>query len=89
MECIQSLAGEAFNFSSSDTYSVLQLIELAEKSLGVTIPYKVLNTAKNEIPYQHLDDANVRARGWKNQSTINSALKETYHWYKQTIPLLF
>lgn len=89
LEHIQSLAGEAFNFSSSDTYSVLELIEIAEKSLGVTIPYKVLNTAKNEIPYQHLDDAKVRARGWKNQSTINSALKETYHWYKQTIPLLF
>lgn len=88
LERIQSLAGEAFNFSSNDTYSVRKLIKIAEKSLGVKISYKILNTAKNEIPYQHLNDKKVRTLGWKNQSTVDLTLKETLRWYQQYFFLL-
>lgn len=88
LENIQGIEGEAFNFSSDDTYSVLQLIKVAQRSLGIKIQYKILNAAQNEIPYQHLNDNKVCARGWKNRSTIRSSLKGTFHWYQQLIPLL-
>lgn len=88
LENILGIEGQAFNFSSDDMYSVLQLIEVAQRCLGVNIQYKILNAAKNEIPYQHLNDSKIRARGWKNQSTIRSSLKNTFLWYQMIIPLL-
>ncbi len=85
MEKSRELKGEAFNFSSNDTYSVLQLIEIAEKSLGVTIPYKILNTAENEIPYQHLDDQKIRKLGWKNAYSLANVLPDVFSWFKQIL----
>ena len=71
--------GEAFNFSSSETLSVLELIKKVEEILKVKIPYKILNTAKNEIPYQHLDDSKVKKLGWENyynlEKTFNGILE--------------
>lgn len=85
LERIHSLVGEAFNFSSNDTYSVLKLIEITEKSLAVKIPYKVLNAAKNEIPYQHLDDGKVRKLGWRNKFTFESTMKSIIEWYRKIV----
>jgi len=83
LEHMQSLAGEAFNFSSNDTYSVLKLIKIAEMSLGVKIPFKILNTAKNEIPYQHLDDSKIRKLGWKRNYSLERTLFGILEWYKK------
>src|SRR3989344_1507208 len=49
---INKTKGEAFNFGSKETLSVLAVIKLIEKTLKKKINYKILNTAKNEIPYQ-------------------------------------
>lgn len=85
LEHMQALVGEAFNFSSNDTYSVLQLIEVAEKFLSTKISYKIFNTAKNEIPYQHLDDAKVRKLGWRNNFTFESTMKSIFEWYRNIV----
>ncbi len=85
MEKSGEVKGEVFNFSSNDTYSVRNLIEIAEKSLGVTIPYKILNTAKNEIPYQHLDDVKVRKLGWRNKFTLELTIKSIIEWYRSIV----
>lgn len=77
--------GEAFNFSSRDHYSVLQVIELAEQTLGTKIPYSIANTAKNEIPYQHLDDSKMRKLGWKNTYSMKTILPDIYEWYRKHI----
>lgn len=79
---LNSTIGEAFNFSSKDTFSVLDLIREAEKILNMKIHYKILNTARNEIPYQHLDDSKVRRLGWKNMFNLQQALLPTFYWYK-------
>lgn len=89
LEHIQGIGGEAFNFSSEDTYSVLQLIEIAEKSLGVKIPYKILNSARNEIPYQHLDYQKIKKLGWLSSCTLEVGLKQTLDWYKRNAQTLF
>lgn len=77
--------GEAFNFSSKDTLSVLELIKIAEDILSTKINYKILNVAKNEIPYQHLNDSKIRKLGWKNNYSLKSILLKIVEWYKITI----
>jgi len=45
---IREVKGEAFNFGSDDTFSVLELIRIVEKSLKKKLKYKILDKAKNE-----------------------------------------
>ncbi len=77
--------GEAFNFSSDTTVSVLDLVKKSEKTLKSKVKYEILNNAKNEIPYQHLDDTKIRKVGWKRKYTFDQALQRTYNWYKKNI----
>lgn len=82
LETRAKIAGEAYNFSSQDNVSVLKLIHLAERALHVHIPYQILNTAKNEIPYQHLNDKKIRRLGWKNNTTLTGILSNVFYWYR-------
>lgn len=77
--------GEAFNFSSKDTLSVIEVVKNAEKILKTKIAYKILNNAKNEIPYQHLNDGKIKKLGWKSQYKIKDTLPKIFIWYKQLI----
>jgi CDP-glucose 4,6-dehydratase len=82
---INRIKGEAFNFSSSDTLSVLDLVKKAEKILKVKISYKSLNNAKNEIPYQHLDDSKIKNLGWKSAHLLKKTLPNILQWYKEIL----
>jgi CDP-glucose 4,6-dehydratase len=82
---INKIKGEAFNFGSKDSLSVLELIKATEKTLNKKITYKILNIAKNEIPYQHLDFQKIRSLGWKNNYTLNSVFPSVLNWYKKYI----
>lgn len=84
-EKIDETKGEAFNFGSNDTLSVIGLIEEIEKSLKVKVPYKVLNIAKNEIPYQSLDYKKIKKLGWMNNESMGTTAKKIYEWYKGII----
>ena len=59
-ENIERVKGEAFNFGSNETLSVLEVIKIVEKALHKKINYKILNIAKNEIPYQSLDYSKIK-----------------------------
>ena len=83
LENIEKIKGHAFNFASKDSFSVLELIHEAEKILKKKIRYKILNVAKNEIPYQHLDDKKVRKLGWKNKYSLSTTLPSVLEWYKK------
>lgn len=85
LENIKKTKGQGYNFSSSDTLSVLELIEKIEKKLKRKIPYVILNNAKNEIPYQHLDDKKARLLGWLPKQTIDSTIEDIALWYKKTL----
>lgn len=82
---LEKAKGEAFNFSSKDNLSVIDLINLAEKILKVKIPFKILDNVKNEIPNQHLNDKKVRKLGWKSTSTVRRKLAITLEWYEQLL----
>lgn len=79
----EKIKGEAFNFGSTDTLSVLEVIKLFEKKLNKKISFKVLNTAKNEIPYQSLNYSKIMRLGWKPKHTFNSTILNIYKWYKK------
>lgn len=80
-----NLNGEAYNFSSMDTFSVLELIKKIETTLEVKIPYKILNLAHNEIPYQHLDDTKIRKLGWQPRFRLEETLPQILTWYKKVL----
>ena len=82
---INKVRGEAFNFGSSEKLSVLALMQKVEKLLSMKIKYKILDTAKNEIPYQHLDSTKVESVGWKQQHTIHSTISQIYEWYREIL----
>lgn len=68
--------GQAFNISSKENLSVLQLIKKIEKITGRKIKYKILNNAQNEIPYQKLNDEKLRKMGWGNRYTIKLTIND-------------
>jgi len=82
---IKKINGEAFNFSSKDTLSVIEVVKIAEKILKTKIPYKILNNAKNEIPYQHLSDKKIKKLGWKTKYSFDNCLKDVLEWYKMIL----
>jgi len=84
-EKVDTIQGEAFNFSSDDTFSVLELVEHTEKILKRKIDYKILDIAKNEIPYQHLNDKKIRQLGWKPIHSFDNTLKNILKWYKEVL----
>ena len=82
-ENIEKVKGEVFNFGSDETLNVLDLIKLVGKNLHKKINYKILNTAKNEIPYQSLDYSKInKALGWKPKENIKSTAEKIFRWYK-------
>ncbi|HBB76898.1 MAG: hypothetical protein A3J18_02530 [Candidatus Levybacteria bacterium RIFCSPLOWO2_02_FULL_40_18] len=82
LQKINRVQGEAFNFSSAENLSVVEVIKKIEKRLGKRISYKILNIAKNEIPYQHLDDSKVRKLGWRTNYSLDSTIEQILDWYK-------
>lgn len=84
-ERIDEVKGEVFNFGSNDTLSVIELIKEIEKSLKNKVSYKVLNIAKNEIPYQSLSFEKIKKFGWKNKENVKTTAKRIYGWYEDII----
>lgn len=82
---IDKTKGEAYNFGSNDTLTVIELIKKIEKSLKVKIPYKILNIAQNEIPYQSLNYEKIKKIGWKNKENVMTTAEIIYKWYKKIL----
>jgi len=83
---IEKVKGEAFNFGSDNTLSVLQLINQLECVLNKKVKYKILNTAHNEIPYQSLDYSKIKKRlGWTPKENIKTTAKKIFSWYERLL----
>lgn len=82
LENFEEIKGEAFNFSSLESLSVLELIKRAEKILKIKVSYKILNNAKNEIPYQHLNDSKIKKMGWQQKFFLENTLYKIVDWYR-------
>jgi CDP-glucose 4,6-dehydratase len=83
---IEELKGQAYNFGSHETLSVIELIKLVEKELKLKINFTIVNSAKNEIPYQSLDCTKIKKdTQWKQSYSFSSSIKNILSWYKRTI----
>jgi CDP-glucose 4,6-dehydratase len=86
---INRIKGEAFNFGSEDTLTVLQLITTFEKALQRKIKYKIANTAKSEITYQSLNYSKVKKMlHWKPKRTIASTAECIEEYYRGLLKIL-
>lgn len=78
-----NVKGEAFNFGSEESLNIIDLINLIEKNLSIKVKYKILNIAKNEIPYQSLDYTKIKnTLDWKPEYELKSTIKKIFEWYK-------
>ena len=86
---MEKCAGEAFNFGSSSVLSVKDMIDLTMKVAGKTVPIDIQNTAKNEIPAQHLDYTKAKEWfDWQASTPIEDALQETLRWYEDYFAII-
>ncbi len=83
-ESIEKIKGEAFNFSSGQNYSVLQLVEKISKIIGVEVKFEIYDNQVNEIPEQSLNFSKVeKMLGWESIYSFEDGIKETYEWYQK------
>ncbi len=76
-------AQRAFNFSSNQPMSVMQMLNLIQNISGRRdLDPIVQNQAKGEISAQHLDSTRARQiLRWSEQTDLKAALRSTYEWY--------
>ena len=80
----KKLAGEAFNFSSGNKMTVLEIVNKIISLTGSKQKPKVLAEVKDEIAEQYISTEKAeRILGWKAKTEIDAALLETIEWYKK------
>lgn len=83
---LPKVAGEAFNFSSQETLSVVAIIKTIEKVLKKKVRYEIQNTQRNEIPRQSLIfDKAQKLLGYQPEYRIQSTISGIYRWYESIL----
>lgn len=75
--------GEAFNISSLQNLSVIEVVGKVESILKVKIPYEIQSSTKNEIPVQSVNFAKMKKTfNWKPQNNFTTTIAGIYDWYQ-------
>jgi CDP-glucose 4,6-dehydratase len=79
------LQGEVFNFGPGTPFSVLEVVEHIQRSLGrEDLHPQILNSATGEIRNQYLSASKaLRVLGWSCEYDLDAGLSETIAWYRQ------
>jgi CDP-glucose 4,6-dehydratase len=78
--------GDAFNFSSERSLSVLEMVALIQKAVGTSLTPNITNTATNEVALQHLSAAKARdVLDWAPSITIEEGVALTIPWYRELL----
>jgi CDP-glucose 4,6-dehydratase len=76
--------GEAFNFSTDQEVSVIDLTNMILKLMKSDLKPDIQNNATHEILKQNLSSAKARKQlGWEPQYTLEDGLKRTIAWYER------
>lgn len=79
----RSLIGEAFNFSSDQPATALEVVETVIQVMRSPVRPTILNEVSNEIRDQRLDSSKARRMlGWDSRFSLASGLGETVDWYR-------
>ena len=82
------IAGEAFNFSTEEPKSVLEVVELVQRAAGTDLEPDIQDRASAEIPEQHLSAGKARrVLGWEPSVSLETAIAETVAWYRADLGL--
>lgn len=84
----RTLCGQAFNFSSDQPASALEIVNLILHLSESRLTPIILNEASNEIRDQHLDSSRARvALNWKSRYSLEAGLSTTISWYANRLRL--
>jgi len=80
----KNLAGESFNFSTDQPFTVIELVNLILQATNkLELKPIIQNQASHEIPAQHLSSEKAqRVLGWTAQYGVKKGIEETIKWYK-------
>jgi CDP-glucose 4,6-dehydratase len=82
----KGVAGEAFNFSSGEKFTVLEIVRKISSLMGAKAKPCILDNARHEIQDQYLSIAKAkRILGWKPHYKTGDGLKMTIDWYKEKV----
>jgi CDP-glucose 4,6-dehydratase len=79
-----AVQGEAFNFASGSSISVIEIVQQIAALMGGKLPApRILNVAKHEIEEQRLSTEKAgRVFGWSPRTSLQEGLRETIAWYR-------
>lgn len=82
----KEILGEAFNLSTMNRITVLDLFNTIIEVMGKDLKPKILNQASNEIKEQSLSsDKAGKMLDWNSRHTIEEGLAITVDWYKEIL----
>lgn len=77
------IRGEAYNFSTDQEVSVIDLVNVILRLMGSDLQPVIQNNAPNEILRQNLSSKKARDQmGWAPRFTLEEGLQKTIEWYK-------
>jgi CDP-glucose 4,6-dehydratase len=78
----KEIQGEAFNFSTKNKKTVLEVTELILRLMKSKMKPKILNNVKGEIKHQYLSSEKAKKLlKWTTEYELEQGLKETITWY--------
>jgi CDP-glucose 4,6-dehydratase len=76
--------GEAFNFSSGQPLSVLDITHRILERMDSALEPEIQSEATHEIPHQYLCAEKARSMlAWEPKYSLDDALDETIAWYRR------
>ena len=76
----------AFNISSGDAFSTLELFNLIQSEIGVSIKHTVIDKPSLEIVSQFMDAQLITAEtGWSPKHDLKKSIGKIVEWYVQNI----
>lgn len=83
-ENIDKTRGEAFNLSTKNKLSVLDVVNKIFDVVGKKVKVEILDEVKNEIKNQYLSSEKAsKVLGWDAKYSFEQGIKKTYPWYEK------
>jgi CDP-glucose 4,6-dehydratase len=80
----KEIKGKAFNFSTGNKLSVLQLVKKISELFPSNLQPLILNEVKGEIKDQYLDSKKAKELlNWEPKYSLDESLRITIEWYKE------
>lgn len=77
------LRGEAFNFSTEQPLTVLDVVQHITRLMGSSLTPDIRNESRGEIRHQHLSAAKARQQlNWQPHFLMEEGLRRTIRWYQ-------